>query len=290
MAVYPALSLTDAEVATLVDYTTRIGLSMEMRGLMNIQFVIMGQGTADAETYVIEVNPRASRTIPFISKVTGVPMVKLATLVMLGQSLSEQGYEGGLQPRTPLVGVKAPVFSMSKLGGVDTYLGPEMKSTGEVMGIDTNLQGAMAKALAASDLMLPAKGALLVTVADRDKPEAVPLLKALHERGYDIYATVGTAALISGLGIPVTMVNKAGEPVPNAVSIVEDGTVHGVINTIAEVAAALRDGFAIRRAATERRVPCYTSMDTAKVAIAALSSGSTEFNIATVSDYVKGLA
>ena len=290
MAIYPAVNLTDGEVATLVDYTTRIGLAMGMRGLMNIQFVIMDQGSTDAEAYVIEVNPRASRTIPFISKVTNVPMVKLATWVMLGRTLNDQGYEGGLQPRKPLVAVKAPVFSMSKLGGVDTYLGPEMKSTGEVMGIDTDVKRALAKALAASDLMLPERGTVLVTVADRDKPEAVPLLKALHERGYDIYATYGTAALIRSLGIPVTMVNKAGEPMPNAVSLVEDGTVDGVINTIAEAAAALRDGFEIRRAATERRVPCYTSMDTAKAAIDALSTGGTDLGVATVTEYVDGLA
>jgi carbamoyl-phosphate synthase large subunit len=290
MAIYPAVGLTETEVDKLVDYTTRIGLRMGIRGLMNIQFVIMDQGSSDAAAYVIEVNPRASRTIPFISKVTDVPMVKLATGVMLGKSLADFGYEGGLQPRRPLVAVKAPVFSMSKLGGVDTYLGPEMKSTGEVMGIDTNIHSAIAKALVASDLMLPPTGALLVTIADRDKPEAVPWLTTLHERGYRLYATAGTGALIKGLGIPVTVVSKAGEPEPNAVTIIEDGTVHGVVNTIAEVSAALRDGFEIRRAATERRVPCYTSMDTARAAINALQTGVRDTHVATVSAYVKGLA
>ncbi|MCE2469473.1 MAG: carbamoyl-phosphate synthase large subunit [Dehalococcoidia bacterium] len=289
MAVYPALRLTEAEVDTLVDYTTRIGLGLDMRGLMNIQFVLMEQGSGEPDVSVIEVNPRASRTIPFISKITGVPIVQLATNVMLGRSLTNQGYRGGLQPRTPLVGVKAPVFSMSKLGGVDTYLGPEMKSTGEVMGVDTTESAAVAKALMAASLMLPSQGSLLVSVADRDKAEAVPWLKTLHELGYRLYATAGTGALVEGLGIPVSIVNKAGEPEPNAVSIVESGAVDGVVNTIAEVSAALRDGFEIRRAATERRIPCYTSMDTARAAVSALATGRADIHVATTADYVGGL-
>ena len=291
MAVYPAVTLTDGEVTSIVEHTTRIGLALGVRGLMNIQYVIMRGGEPnEPSVYIIEVNPRASRTIPFISKVTGVPMVKLATNVMQGTSLDEQGYRGGLQPRTPLVGVKAPVFSMSKLTGVDTYLGPEMKSTGEVMGIDTAYSPAMAKALIAADMMLPSQGALLVTVADRDKPEAVPWLKVLHDLGYQLYATSGTSALISGLGIPVTTVNKAFEKTPNALSLVLDGTVDGVVNTIAEAAAAMRDGFEIRRAATERRIPCYTSMDTARTAVEALAYGGGEFHIAPTRKYVDGLS
>ena len=290
MAVYPALRLTGAEVDSLVDYTTRIGLGLGISGLMNIQFVIMEQGRGEPDVSVIEVNPRASRTIPFISKVTGVPMVQLATNVMLGRSLAAQGYQGGLQPRTPLVGVKAPVFSMSKLGGVDTYLGPEMKSTGEVMGVDTTEAAAVAKALMAASLMLPAQGSLLVSIADRDKPEAASWLKTLHQLGYRLYATVGTGALVEGLGIPVAIVNKAGEPEPNAVSLVQSGAVDGVVNTIAEVSAALRDGFEIRRAATERRIPCYTSMDTARAVVSALAAGRANIHVATTTSYVSGLS
>jgi carbamoyl-phosphate synthase large subunit len=300
MAIYPALTLTETEVDSLVEYTAQIGRALEIKGLMNIQFVIMGGGrhrdpatfdrtvATDSTVYVLEVNPRSSRTIPFISKVTGVPMVKLATNVMLGASIREQGYSPGLQPKRDLVGVKAPVFSMSKLTGVDTYLGPEMKSTGEVMGIDSELRPALAKALIAANLMLPLEGAILVTIADRDKAEAVPWLKLLHETGYRLWATSGTAALIHGLGIPVTTVNKAGEPPPNAKTVVADGIVDGVVNTVEETAIAMRDGFDIRRAATERRVPCYTSIDTARVAVETLVYGGGEYHVRTCDAYVHG--
>ncbi|MFQ5880547.1 MAG: carbamoyl-phosphate synthase large subunit, partial [Dehalococcoidia bacterium] len=184
MAVYPGINLSDQEVHTLVEYTERIGLALGVRGLMNIQYVIMREDTSPPSSmvYVLEVNPRASRTVPFISKVTGVPMVRLAVNVMLGKSLADQGYGGGLWPRQDLVAVKAPVFSMAKLVGVDTYLGPEMKSTGEVMGVDRTFPAALAKALLSADLMLspppaadspPANGGgVLVSIADRHKAEA----------------------------------------------------------------------------------------------------------------------
>jgi carbamoyl-phosphate synthase large subunit len=298
MAVYPPVSLTQLERDTIVDYSTRIGLALGVRGLMNIQYVLYNQSkpyglTVPADrglssVYVIEVNPRSSRTVPFISKVTGIPMVRLATHVMLGESITSQGYEGGLQEEPPMVSVKAPVFSMSKLTGVDTYLGPEMKSTGEVMGIDVSFRPAVAKALMAAGMMLPPSGSLLVTIADRDKAEAIPWLKQLGELDYKLYATEGTAALMEGLGLSVSRVNKVGEPEPNAYSIVADRTVDAVVNTVEEVAIAMRDGFDIRRAATERRIPCYTSMDTAKAAIEAIASGVSEFHIATTSAYVAG--
>ena len=212
MAVYPGINLTEAEVDTLVDYAIRIGLGLKIKGLMNIQFVIMrdsdGQGSS---VYVLEVNPRASRTIPFISKVTGVPMVKVATKVMLGQTLKEQGYKTGLWPRQKLVAIKAPVFSMSKLIGVDTYLGPEMKSTGEIMGIDYSYDAALAKALQAAGLMLAPEGAILFSIADRDKPEALPIIRKFSEIGYKLYATEGTAAMIKAVGLPVTVITQEVE-------------------------------------------------------------------------------
>jgi carbamoyl-phosphate synthase large subunit len=298
MAIYPSVSLTQLERDTIVDYSTRIGLALGVRGLMNIQYVLYNQSkpyglTVPADrglnsVYIIEVNPRSSRTVPFISKVTGIPMVRLATHVMLGKSIASQGYQGGLQQEPPMVSVKAPVFSMSKLTGVDTYLGPEMKSTGEVMGIDVALRPAVAKALMAAGMMLPSSGSLLVTIADRDKAEAVPWLKQLGELDYKLYATEGTAALMEGLGLSVSRVNKVGEPEPNAYSIVADRTVDAVMNTVEVVAIAMRDGFDIRRAATERRIPCYTSMDTAKAAIEALVLGAGDFHIATTSAYVAG--
>ena len=298
MAVYPAEGISERERDILVDYTARIGLAIGVRGLMNIQYVIVNESrpfgltvAADSglsSVYVIEVNPRSSRTVPFISKVTGIPMVQLATNVMLGHSIAEQGYTGGLQPDPPMASVKAPVFSMSKLAGVDTYLGPEMKSTGEVMGIDVSTRPAVAKALMAAGLMLPTSGRILITIADRDKSDAVAWLKMLGGLDYELYATHGTAELMRGLGLTVTEVNKAAEPYPNAYSVVADGTVDAVLNTVEEVAQALRDGFEIRRAATERRIPCYTSMDTARAAVEALVLGGSDYNVATTAEYVRG--
>jgi len=288
MAIYPGLNLTEQEVETIVDYATRIGLALGVKGLMNIQYVIMPTESGST-VYVIEVNPRASRTIPFISKVTGVPMVRVATKVMLGQSLREQGYEGGLWKRQKLVGIKAPVFSMSKLPGVDTYLGPEMKSTGEVMGIDYTFGAALAKALLAAGLMLPAQGSILLSIADRDKPHAIPLVKRLSQVGYNLYATEGTSAMIQALGLEVTMISKKlSEGHPNVVDIISGGVVHGVVNTMTGGRVPLRDGFEIRRAATERQIPCFTSLDTARVAIEALVNGSQVFSVQRMSGYLAG--
>ncbi|MBN1152136.1 MAG: carbamoyl-phosphate synthase large subunit, partial [Dehalococcoidia bacterium] len=174
IAVYPGVNLTEGEVNTMVDYTTRIGVALGVRGLINVQMVIVREG-GKSSVFILEVNPRSSRTVPFMSKVSGVPMVKLATKVMAGVSLKEQGYKGGLWKKSKLVGIKAPVFSMSKLTGVDNYLGPEMKSTGEVMGIDFDFPGALTKALMASNLMLPPHGSMLLSIADRDKTEALTL-------------------------------------------------------------------------------------------------------------------
>jgi len=287
MAVYPGVNLTEAEVRTIVDYTVRIGLGLDVRGLMNIQFVVVaGRTVRDTSVYVLEVNPRASRTIPFISKVTGVPMVKLAVRVMLGQSLEEQGYQTGLFEETQLVAVKAPVFSMSKLFGVDTYLGPEMKSTGEVMGIDFTFDAALAKALQAAGLMLPPEGGILLSIADRDKPEALPLMRTLVDVGYRLYATEGTAALIQAAGMPVTMITKKlSEGHPNVVDVIQSGEVNGVVNTITGRTAALQDGFRIRRMAAEKRLPCYTSLDTARAAVEALAGESQAYSALPLPEY-----
>jgi carbamoyl-phosphate synthase large subunit len=222
--------------------------------------------------YVLEVNPRSSRTVPFISKVTGVPLVRLAANVMLGRTLREQGYQGGLWPEQPLVAVKAPAFSMSKLLGVDTHLGPEMKSTGEVMGVDHTFQAALTKALMSSEMALPPAGSMLLSIADRHKPDAVPVIRKLAEAGYRLYATEGTATMIDALGIPVAQVTKRlSEGHPNVVDVIRDGTVNGAINIPeGRMTGTLRDGFYIRRAAAERRIPCFTSLDTAAAAVEAL--------------------
>ncbi|MBI2171921.1 MAG: carbamoyl-phosphate synthase large subunit [Chloroflexi bacterium] len=289
MSIYPGLTLSEAEVKTLVEYATRISLGLGMKGLINIQFIIMGgekyrdpatyreshpQQAGDSTVYVIEANPRASRTVPFLSKVTGVPMVRIATKVVLGRSLKEQGYAGGLWPYNGVVGVKAPVFSMSKLAGVDTYLGPEMKSTGEVMGVDDSFRPAVAKALLASNLSLPKRGAVLVSIADKDKPESMLLMRAFAQAGYRLYATEGTAAMIQALGLEVTMTpRRLDEGHPNMVDVINDGLVQAVVNTVGQATATLRDGFEIRRAAAERRIPCFTSLDTARAAVESLLHG-----------------
>jgi len=287
IAIYPGLNLTFAEVNTLIDYTVRIGLGLQIKGLMNIQFVILRE-MYRSSVYVLEVNPRASRTIPFISKVTGVPMVKVATKVMLGISLLEQGYETGLCKWRGLVGIKAPVFSMSKLVGVDTYLGPEMKSTGEVMGIDYTFEAALAKALLAAGLMLPHRGAILFSIADRDKAEALPIIKKLSLVDYRLYATEGTAAMIEREGIPVRLITKKlSEGHPNVVDVVQDGSVDAVVSTITGGGTPLRDGFYIRRAAAEKRIPCFTSLDTIRVAVETLVGGNRIFNVKPLGEYLK---
>ena len=288
IAVYPGLNLTPREVDTLVDYAVRMALGLNVRGLMNVQFVIMpGEHGAPSSVYVLEVNPRASRTIPFISKVTGIPMVRLATRVMLGTSLKEQGYKTGLYRRRGLVGIKAPVFSMSKLTGVDTYLGPEMKSTGEVMGIDHNFEAAMAKALMAAGLILPASGSLLFSIADKNKKEALPIIQGYYALGYQLYATGGTAELIESNGMKVTTIEKKlSQGSPNIIDIINGGTIVGIVNTITGGRVAMQDGFHIRRTAVERRVPCFTSLDTARAALKALSHGTKIFNVKPLNEYL----
>jgi len=286
LAVYPGVNLSPAEVDTLVDYTVRIGLGLKIQGLMNIQFVIMSGGEGqESSIYVLEVNPRASRTVPFISKVTGVPMIKVATGVMLGKSLREQGYSGGLWPVRKLVAVKAPVFSMSKLTGVDTYLGPEMKSTGEVMGIDYTLEAALAKAILAAGLAISPGSGILFSIADRDKAEALPIIRRLAA-GNKIYATEGTASMIEAAGVPVKMTSKKlDEGHPNIIDLINDGTINGVVNTLTGGNVPFRDGFFIRRAAAEKRIPCFTSLDTVRAATEAFARGGQSYTTQPLPDY-----
>ena len=303
MAIYPGLTLTESEVTTLVDYTTRIALGLQTRGLINIQYVIMGPdhyrdpatfldnhfGGQESAIYVLEANPRASRTVPFISKVTGVPMAKLATKVVMGRTLKELGYLGGLWRKADLVAVKAPVFSMSKLAGVDTYLGPEMKSTGEVMGVDDNFQSAIAKALMASGHTFSRGDSVLLSIADQDKAEALPLVRSLADADCSLYATEGTAAMLRALGLPVALITRRiGEGNPNVVDVINDGTVNAVVNTVTGAAEILRDGFEIRRAAAERRIPCFTSLDTARAAVASLLHGAGGYSVRPVQEYLQG--
>jgi carbamoyl-phosphate synthase large subunit len=280
-AVYPALNLFPAEVDTIVDYTTRIGLGLNARGLVNIQFVVHA-----GRIYVLEVNPRASRTVPFLSKATGVPMVRLATGVMLGRTIAEQGFRGGLWPRQPLVAVKAPVFSMAKLRGVDTHLGPEMKSTGEVMGIDRSFEPAFYKALLAAGLALPSQGSVLMTLADEDKSDSVEMIRQLVRMGHKLYATEGTAALIERHGMPVQMVTKRiGRGHPDMLDVILERTVDCVINTPGPADKEILDGIEIRRAAVERGVPCITSIDTARTIVDAMAKSDAVYTVQPFPEY-----
>jgi len=287
MTVYPGIRLTQHEIDTVIDYAVRIGLALKARGLINVQYVIMRDNDSKRSTvYVFEVNPRASRTVPFLSKVTGVPMVDVATKVMLGKSLKEQGYVTGLYRKQHLVGIKAPVFSMSKLPGVDTYLSPEMKSTGEVMGIDYTFDAALVKALLAAGLMLPAQGTILFTIADRDKPESLPIIRKFVQAGYKIYATEGTAAMMEAAGLPVKVISKKlSEGHPNIIDLINNGTIVGVVNTITGGNTSLRDGFEIRRAAAEKRIPCFTSLDTANATVDVILNGSQTYNVLPLPEY-----
>ena len=258
MAVYPPQSLADSTIEKMTDYATRLARAMKVVGLMNIQFVVEND-----EPYIIEVNPRSSRTVPYLSKITGVPMVRVATRCILGESLEAQGYEGGLWPNQANPAVKAPVFSFQKLGGVDSSLGPEMKSTGEILGQDTTYGRALYKALVASGLDMPLKGGVLVTLADSDKAEALPLIQEFADLGFPIFATFGTAKFLSESGIAAQPVAKISEGSPNLLDLLHGGSVGLLINTLSKNKRIEREGAQIRRASVERGIPCLTSLDTA---------------------------
>ena len=290
-AVYPPITLTPQETARVVESTTLIARLVKAVGLINIQFVIR-----DGIPHVLEVNPRASRTVPFLSKVTGVPMVRLATNAALGRTLAEQGFDAGLQPNRPLYAVKAPVFSMAKLPAVDAVLGPEMKSTGEAMGIATDLATAQYKAFLSTMQELPPDGAALCSIADVDKSEALPILRGIHGLGITLYATGGTAALLREAGIPAVTVQKLRDGHPNVVDVIQSGQVQLVVNTVSSANPAtdngagtpLRDGYKIRRASVERRIPCLTSLDTARALVQALRAWRREHRskVAVLGEYV----
>jgi carbamoyl-phosphate synthase large subunit len=291
-AVYPANGLEPAEEADIVDYTVRIARRLRLRGLVNVQYVVHR-----GAVHVLEVNPRASRTVPMLSKVTGVPMVGLATRVMLGERLADLGYESGLVPARPLVAVKAPVFSMSKLAAVDSYLGPEMKSTGEVMGVDRTLAAALRKAFLAAGMRVRPGGSALLTIADPDKPEMFSIVSRLTQLGCRIHATAGTAAALRRAGFSPELVAKIGEPGPTVVDLISSGAVDLVINTMSGVTEAVRpglpvikDGFEIRRAAVERRIPCLTSLDTASALVESEWRAGSVLEVRTIGEWRAGVA
>jgi carbamoyl-phosphate synthase large subunit len=285
MAVYPPQSLSRHVIDEIVRIATALAVRLEVKGLMNIQFVV------DGETpQVLEVNPRASRTVPYLSKITGVPMVQVATNVMLGKSLKEQGYTSGLHPDSPLIAVKAPVFSFPKLTGVDINLGPEMKSTGEIMGIDTDYDRALYKAMVASGVDVPMKGKLIATIAEHDKLEAVEIIQGFARLGYEVFATQGTARFLNEHGIKAQPVLKIREGSPNLLDLVRGGEIDLLINTLSTDKRTEREAHQIRRTSVEMGISCLTSLDTARALLRALDARSRgeEFACATVDDYLLG--
>ncbi|WP_100404539.1 carbamoyl-phosphate synthase large subunit [Bacillus solitudinis] len=265
IAVYPPQTVPEHLKQKLVERTIAIARGLNIVGLLNIQFVWHKE-----EVYVLEVNPRSSRTVPFLSKITGVPMANLATKVMLGKTLPELGYETGYHPEGKEVSVKVPVFSFAKLRRVDITLGPEMKSTGEVMGRDRTLEKALYKGLIGAGMNIPKHGAVLFTIANKDKEEAMSLVERFHRIGYDILATSGTASIIKEANIPVTVVNKIGEESPHLLDVIRQGKAQFVINTLTRGKQPARDGFRIRRESVENGVVCLTSIDTAAALLSVL--------------------
>ena len=266
IAVYPPRTLSSKVIYTIIDYTKRLALSLHVKGLLNIQFVVV-----DGEVYIIEVNPRSSRTVPFLSKVTNVDMVGIATRIAMGHTLKELGYKSGLVPPKPYVAVKAPVFSFAKMTDVDIALGPEMKSTGEVMGIDYHYARALYKAIIGSGIHVPTKGCILFTVADKDKEEMKQLAKAFADLGFEIAATEGTAKAIQSMGIDAEVVGKVHERSSDIIQMIKNGKINMVINTLTQGKHSAKDGFKIRRATVEHGIACLTSLDTAWEVLRVLS-------------------
>ena len=271
IAVYPAWNLSDDVTQRVVECSEKLALALNTKGLVNIQYVVY-----KGEVYVIEVNPRSSRTIPYISKVTGVPMVDLATKAMVGEKLKDMGYGVGLYRKSDYVAVKVPVFSFEKLVDVDTHLGPEMKSTGEVLGIGKTIDEALYKGLVAAGYKMKKSGGVLITVRDTDQPEIAGIAKKFADMGFSLYATVGTASAIREAGIEVSVVNKIYESNDNTMTLVESGKVDYVISTSAKGRIPTRDSVKIRRKAVEHAIPCLTSLDTASALANILKSGYTQ--------------
>ena len=260
---YPTRTIPEHVINKLVDYTKKLAKALHVTGLMNIQFVVKGD-----DVYVIEVNPRASRTVPIMSKVTSVPMVKLAIQVIVGEKLKNLGYGTGLLPHTNLIAVKAPVFSFQKLHNVDTALTPEMKSTGEVLGIDSNYEKALVKAFQGAGFTFPEKGNLMVSVKKTDKEEVLPIVREFQELGFGIIATQLTSEYLRKNGIYPQEVDKFDSD--NIHNMIKNKQINLVINTPTIGKDVRRCGFKLRTYAEQYKVPCFTSLDTAKAYLLAL--------------------
>ncbi len=268
ISVYPALTLTKKIRETIIDYTRRLATELHVIGLVNIQYVVYNN-----EVYVIEVNPRSSRTVPYISKVTGVPMVDIATKIMFGHTLKEQGYESGLYKEADFIAVKVPVFSFEKLHDVDTALGPEMKSTGECLGIARTFEDALFKGLIAAGYNMKKDGGVLITVRDTDKQEIIYVAEKFEQLGFDIYATGGTAATLNRNMVAANVVRKASEEKPNVMTLLDSGKINYVISTSAKGRIPAYDSVKIRRKTVERSICCLTAIDTANAVADILAMG-----------------
>ncbi|TYQ13306.1 UNVERIFIED_CONTAM: carbamoyl-phosphate synthase large subunit [Acetivibrio alkalicellulosi] len=272
ISVYPVQTINEGVQEKVVEYTRKLAKALNVVGLVNIQYVYY-----DNEVYVIEVNPRSSRTVPYISKVTGIPMVNIATRIMTGKKLSDFKYGTGLYKQSEYIAVKAPVFSFEKLHDVDISLGPEMKSTGEVLGIARTLPEALYKAIISSGIKIPKKGGgILMTVRDTDKSELISIAEDFEKLGFELYATGRTANMLNNEGIATNAVRKIGEGEPNILDIIQSGKIDLVINTPTKGRKTDRDGFKIRRKAVEMSIPCLTSLDTAKAVVDCIKLGRDE--------------
>ena len=261
MSVYQPYSLSDKVKKTIEEYTIKLGLAIGIVGLFNIQFIVDHE-----DVYVIEVNPRSSRSVPFLSKSTKIPMANIATKVMLGQSLKQQGYTTGVMAERKRFYVKSPTFSFSKLHGLDTYLSPEMKSTGEAIGYDDSLNRALYKSLQASNMRVVNYGTVLVSMADQDKDIALPLIKRFYDLGFNIEATSGTAKMLKEHGIKTRVKKKISEGSEEILESIRKGHVTYIINTITNSdTSTTKDGYQIRRCAVENNVTTFTSLDTVNV-------------------------
>lgn len=270
MAVYPPQSFSDNIKQQIVTATQKLAVALKCVGIMNIQFIIHQD-----QAYVLEVNPRASRTVPFLSKITGIEMAQVATQVILGKTLKELGYQPGLYPESKTINVKAPVFSFSKLADVDSYLGPEMKSTGEVMGSDHTFEKALLKAFAGAKMELPLSGSVLLTIEHGDKESVLPLAKRFSSIGYQLLATDGTAKFLQKHGlrvVPVAKLSEQNTTEQNIQELIQTGKVQLVINTMGHDHAATSDGFRIRQLAIAHNVPLLTSLNTAQALVRALEN------------------
>ena len=267
ISVYPAQSLDDHVKATIVDYTRKLAQSLHVIGLINIQFIVCGE-----DVYVIEVNPRSSRTVPYISKVTGIPIVPLATRVILGKKLKELGYPTGLAPEADYIAIKMPVFSFAKIRGADISLGPEMKSTGECLGIAKTFNEALYKAFIGAGIKLPKHKNMIMTLKDADKEEGIEIARRFEKIGYRIYATRGTAKVLQEAGVNAIRTNKIEQESPNLLDLILGHKIDLVIDTPSQGVEHSRDGFLIRRTAIETGVNVLTAMDTARALVTSLEN------------------